>query len=83
MESGCRLQWEGGLHLKSLRDFCGCRRSNNSAGSSAADRLRARAAPILKSKEKTTRNFQKYKKRKKGIYETKQEPHFIISFKRL
>ncbi|MDL2261620.1 hypothetical protein LJC08_05265 [Methanimicrococcus sp. OttesenSCG-928-J09] len=20
------LQWEGGLHLKSLRDFCGCRR---------------------------------------------------------
>ncbi|MDL2260777.1 hypothetical protein LJC08_00820 [Methanimicrococcus sp. OttesenSCG-928-J09] len=22
------LQWEGGLHLKSLRDFSGCRRCN-------------------------------------------------------
>ncbi|MDL2260757.1 hypothetical protein LJC08_00715 [Methanimicrococcus sp. OttesenSCG-928-J09] len=36
------LQWEGGLHLKSLRDFSGCRRSNDISA-----HRRARAATIL------------------------------------
>ncbi|MDL2260637.1 hypothetical protein LJC08_00095 [Methanimicrococcus sp. OttesenSCG-928-J09] len=37
---GLVLQWEGDLHLKSLRDFCGCRRSKD-IFDSAADSTRA------------------------------------------